>query len=103
MKTSSVGLFRIIEPTNMRFSGLATLFFAANIFFATNIFAEEGEEFTIYPHLGLTIFEDDLEDDTLLGIGVGYRFENPWAIEFTYQRTDADFESPLVGDKEIDL
>ena len=41
------------------------------------MFAEGGEGLTIYPHLGLTIFDDDLEDDTLLGIGVDYRFENP--------------------------
>lgn len=65
--------------------------------------AGEGQGFTLYPHLGLTVFDDELEDDSLAGIGVGYRFDSPWAIELTYQQTDADFESPLSGDSEIDL
>jgi OOP family OmpA-OmpF porin len=87
----------------MRFLGLVTLFFAANMFFAADASAEEGKGFTIYPHLGQTFFDDDLDDDTLLGIGVGYRFDNPWAIELTYQQTDADFDSPLTGDTEVGL
>lgn len=87
----------------MKFFRLITLLVAANLFFAANAWAEEGEGFTIYPHLGQTFFDDDLDDDTLLGLGVGYRFDNPWAIELTYQQTDADFDSPLVGDTEIDL
>lgn len=66
-------------------------------------YAEEGQGFTLYPHLGLTVFNDELEDDSLVGIGVGYRFDNPWAIELTYQQTDADFESPMTGDAQIDF
>jgi OmpA-OmpF porin, OOP family len=65
--------------------------------------AEEGQGFTLYPHVGLTVLDDKLDDDSLAGIGVGYRFNSPWAIELTYQQTDADFESPLTGDSEIDL
>ena len=87
----------------MKSLGLMTLLFAANMFFTANTWAEEGEGFTIYPHLGQTFFDDDLDDDTLFGLGVGYRFDSPWAIELTYQQIDADFDSPLVGDTEIDL
>lgn len=87
----------------MRLLALLTLFITANTFFAATTLAEEGEGFTIYPHIGQTFFADDLDDDTLMGIGLGYRFDSPWAIELTYQQTDADFESPLIGDTEIDL
>lgn len=69
----------------MRFLRLITLVVAANMFFAANTLAEEGKGFTIYPHVGQTFFDDDLDNDTLLGLGVGYRFDSPWAIELTYQ------------------
>jgi len=103
MENSSMQLFGTSESTIMRYLKLLAIFFAANILASANLAAEEAEGFTIYPHLGQTIFGDELDDDMLLGIGVGYRFDSPWAIELTYQQTDADFESPLVGDTEIDL
>jgi len=87
----------------MKFSRIATLILIASTFFAANASAEEGEGFTIYPHVGQTIFKEDLDDDNLVGIGLGYRFNSPWAVEFTYQQTDADYESPLTGDSSVDL
>lgn len=96
-------IFRKSRSPTMRYLKLLTIFFAANILASANIAAEEAKGFTIYPHFGQTIFGDELDDDMLLGIGVGYRFDSPWAIELTYQQTDADFESPLAGDTEIDL
>ena len=86
----------------MKFLAVLALICATNAF-TTNAFADESEGFTIYPHLGQTVFEDDLDDDSLFGVGVGYRFDNPWAIELTYQQTNADFNSPLTGTSNVDL
>lgn len=73
--------------------------------FSIQAFAEESEGLTIYPQVGQTFMDSgtDLDNDTLLGIGVGYRFDSPWAIEFTYQQTEADFESPRTGDVDVDV
>ncbi len=87
----------------MKLLGLITTIFAANMLFAANTQAEEAKGFTIYPHVGQYIFDGNLDDDTLVGIGLGYRFDSPWAIELTYQQADDDFNAPLVGDTEIDL
>ncbi len=87
----------------MKFLRLITTIFAANMLFAVNTQAEEAAGFTIYPHVGQYIFDGDFDDDTLVGIGLGYRFDSPWAIELTYQQADADFNAPLVGDTEINL
>ena len=102
-KSVAYALFPVDEQTCMKFLRLLALFMATILLITAKTYAEEGEGFTIYPHLGVTVFGDDLEDDALLGLGVGYRFDSPWAIELTYQQTDADFESPLEGDTEVDL
>jgi len=41
------------------------------------------------------IFDDDtpLDDDTGFRLGVGYRFDSPWGVEFSYNKTSADFLS----------
>ncbi len=63
-------------------------------------FAEENEGFTIYPHVGQTFYSgsSDLDDDSHIGLGVGYRFDNPWALEFTYLEGDAESDIPGFGD-----
>lgn len=42
------------------------------------------------------LFESDtpLDDATGYRLGLGYRFENPWGIEFSYNRAEADFDAP---------
>lgn len=67
--------------------------------------AEEGEGFTIYPHIGQTFYSgsSDLDDDSHIGLGIGYRFDNPWAIEFTYLEGEADSDVPGVGDIDVDM
>ena len=67
--------------------------------------AEEGQGFTIYPHVGQTFYagSTNLDDDSHLGLGIGYRFDNPWAIEFTYLEGDADSDVPGIGDIDVDM
>lgn len=67
--------------------------------------ADEGEGFTIYPHVGQNFYTSstDLDDDNFLGLGVGYRFDNPWALEFTYLEGDADSDLPGVGDIDVEM
>lgn len=67
--------------------------------------AEEQKGFTIFPHLGQAYFSNksDLETDNLLGLGVGYRFDSPWGIEFTHQTLETGFDTAALGDAEVDL
>jgi len=73
--------------------------------FASYCQAEEQKGLTLFPHLGQTNFssDSDLETDNHLGLGVGYRFDSPWGVEFTYQTMEADFDNPAQGDADIDL
>ena len=73
--------------------------------FASISQAEEKKGFTLFPHLGQTYFSNksDLETDTHLGLGIGYRFDNPWGIELTYQTMETDFDTAALGDADIDL
>ncbi len=68
-------------------------------------YADEGEGLTLYPHIGQNFYASDseLDDDMFVGLGVGYRFDNPWAIEFTYLEGDADSDIPGVGDVDVDM
>ncbi|MFT7218402.1 MAG: OOP family OmpA-OmpF porin [Candidatus Azotimanducaceae bacterium] len=67
--------------------------------------AEEQKGLTLFPHLGQTNFsgDSDLETDNHVGLGVGYRFDSPWGIEFTYQTMETDFDNAALGDADIDL
>lgn len=84
----------------MRILVLATLILS--IFSAH---AEEGEGFTLYPHIGQNFYagSTDLDDDMFVGLGVGYRFDSPWAVEFTYLEGDADSDIPGVGEIDVDM
>lgn len=67
--------------------------------------SQNGEEgFTIHPHLGYYKFDSDRNvDDTLFpGIGLGYQFDNPWAIEFNYLTKETNAESPSSVDVDFE-
>jgi OOP family OmpA-OmpF porin len=57
---------------------------------------------TLNPNVGYYAFDSDrgFEDELLLGIGVGYQFANPWAIELNYltQETETDRAIPVDVD-----
>ncbi|MFT2112310.1 OmpA family protein [Marinomonas sp. 2405UD68-3] len=62
---------------------IATLAAIASMTTAHNTIADEG--FTISPMVGHYNLAGsrDIEDDTLLSIGLGYQFDSPWAAELT--------------------
>jgi len=45
------------------------------------------------------VFGDDtpLDDETGYRLGLGYRFENPWGIEFSYNKASADYTGPTIS------
>ena len=51
--------------------------------------AREPVGFSIFPHSGVSE-GSDIGGGHPRGIGFGYRFASPWAVEFTYQSLDAD-------------
>ena len=75
------------------------------MFFAANSYAEEGPGLTLYPHVGQTFFDNevDVENDTNWGLGVGYRFDSPWALELVYSETEAEFDDALNDDFDAEL
>ncbi|SBS32777.1 Outer membrane porin F precursor [Marinomonas aquimarina] len=56
--------------------------------------------FTLTPMIGYSVPDNnrDLEDDRALGLSLGYQFDNPWAVEFTYLNLDSE----LTGGQSID-
>jgi OOP family OmpA-OmpF porin len=72
------------------------------LLFANHAYSEEDSGLTLYPHLGKTSFNNtsDIDNDGHWGLGLGYRFDNPWAIELMYQNTDANHDS--AGDVDVD-
>ena len=72
------------------------LFAILFVLFAGTAVAEEKPGFTISPMVGYTYFDDGVDDDTHWSLGLGYQFDNPWAVEFVYSDMSADLE-PNVG------
>ncbi|MFT7688342.1 MAG: OOP family OmpA-OmpF porin [Candidatus Azotimanducaceae bacterium] len=52
--------------------------------------AEEKSGMTISPMIGVTKFDDGIGEDPHWSLGLGYQFNNPWAIEFVYSDANAD-------------
>lgn len=70
---------------------------AAFISMASHALAtEEASGVTINPGIGLSMFDEDrrVDNGSHLSIGLGYRFDSPWATEFNY--TDIDSNSELT-------
>ena len=42
---------------------------------------------------------DDLDDESHWQIGVGYQFDNPWAVELTYSALDTESTSDVPAIK----
>lgn len=83
----------------MKFLVACLLAFASSV-----AFADEQKGLTLYPHFGKTFpdSDSDIQSDIHYGLGIGYRFDNPWAIELVYQQADLDLDAPLTGDVDVD-
>ncbi|MFD1383451.1 OmpA family protein [Rhodanobacter aciditrophus] len=51
--------------------------------------------FTVTPNIGYTNTDGDrnINDDSTYGIGLGYQFDSPWAIEFNYLNADSELSN----------
>ncbi|MFT4854133.1 MAG: OOP family OmpA-OmpF porin [Bacteroidia bacterium] len=58
---------------------------------------EEASGVTLSPGIGLSMFDDDrnVKNGNHLNLGLGYRFDSPWAVELNY--TDIDTDSELTN------
>jgi len=67
--------------------------------FSSVALAQPQPGFTITPSIGHYDMDNDRdeENDTAYSLGLGYQFDNPWAVEFVY--LNADTESAQTGDK----
>lgn len=54
------------------------------IFAFSQTMADDIVGFSLSPMIGVSYFDDDLDDVSHLQIGVGYHFEGPWAVEGIY-------------------
>ncbi len=68
------------------------------------VYADEGAGLTFYPHLEHMSFDADynLDSDTHGGLGIGYRFEGPWALELVIQRFETDYNDKSTDDVDFD-
>jgi len=66
---------------------------------STLALAQQQEGFTITPSIGYYNMDDDrdIKDDKAYSLGLGYQFNNPWAVEFVY--LNADTEQSSSGSK----
>jgi OOP family OmpA-OmpF porin len=60
--------------------------------------ADEIPGVTVSPMIGYTFLKDDIENAGHWSLGLGYQFNNPWAIEFVY----ADLSTDITG-QTVDL
>ncbi|KZN13878.1 OmpA family protein [Marinomonas sp. TW1] len=67
--------------------------------FSSIALAQPQSGFTITPSIGHYDMDNDRdeENDTAYSLGLGYQFDNPWAVEFVY--LNADTESAQTGNK----
>ncbi|ETX12349.1 flagellar motor protein MotB [Marinomonas ushuaiensis DSM 15871] len=63
--------------------------------FSTLALAQQQAGFTITPSIGYYNMDDDrnTKDDEAYSLGLGYQFNNPWALEFVYVNADTSFSS----------
>ena len=78
------------------------ILFAALVFSAQAI-AEEVSGVTVFPHFGKIRFDLDsgIDINNHFGVGFGYQFESPWALELILQNTNPDLTHERMGDVDI--
>ena len=72
---------------------------------STVALAAPTEGFTISPSIGYYDFDSDrdTDNDAAYSLGLGYQFDNPWAVEFTYLNADSEKNGQDVGVDEYRL
>jgi OOP family OmpA-OmpF porin len=72
---------------------------------STVALAAPTEGFTISPSIGYYNFDSDrdTDNDAAYSLGLGYQFDNPWAVEFTYLNADSEKNGQDVGVDEYRL
>jgi len=63
---------------------------------AAPVFADEIPGITISPMVGYTFLKDEVENAGHWSLGLGYQFDNPWAIEFVYSDLGTDLTNQAV-------
>lgn len=83
------------------FSGIIAASSLSTVAFA----AQPQEGFTVTPSIGHYHFDNDtnIDDDTSYSLGLGYQFNNPWGVEFTYLNADSKKNGNKVGVDEYRL
>lgn len=58
-------------------------------------FANHSPGVTLFPQVGVTNYSgsSNIDKDTSYGIGLGYQFDNPWAVEYTYLKGSSSFSN----------
>lgn len=80
--------FNITKRTLVSRTILSSILAASSI--STLSFAQQQEGFTLTPSIGHYNMDNDrnIKDDAAYSLGLGYQFDNPWAIEFVYLNAD---------------
>jgi OmpA-OmpF porin, OOP family len=70
---------------------------------STLALAQQQEGFTVTPSIGYYNMDSDRDtkDDQAYSLGLGYQFNNPWAVEFVYLNADSK-QSGGGGDVDVD-
>lgn len=91
-----------MKTTSKILLGCATAFLAGSISVAN---AENQVGFTINPQLGYYLFDDkrDLENESFVGLGLGYQFDSPWAVELNYLKGEAEIQDAPPGTADVDF
>lgn len=63
--------------------------------FSTLALAQQQAGFTITPSIGYYNMDSDRDtkDDEAYSLGLGYQFDNPWAVEFVYLNADSQLSN----------
>ena len=80
------------------------LFLLVGMVFSSQVIADKAVGITVHPHIGWSNFshDSDLKDDRHLGIGIGYQFDSPWAVELVMQRNTPQRDDRTQRDGNID-
>lgn len=80
---------------------LSSIIAASSI--STLALAQQQEGFTVTPSIGYYNMDSDRDtkDDKAYSLGLGYQFNNPWAVEFVYLNADSK-QSGSGNDVDVD-
>lgn len=88
-------------PFNKKHCALMTSVLAFSTV-SSHLMAETQEGFTLTPSIGYYNMDNKrgVDNETALSLGLGYQFNSPWAVEFTYLNADS---KTLSGGADVDV